>query len=194
MKYNGTTWDTVGQPFTDLRKDYATAGRYAFKLGLAADNLPYISYYEEVPYLVDSPIPKALIVRKFDGTDWQIIHADSGGIEFQPAYLIDAKTGLPSYCAITQDTVIQLMKNNNGTWQSFAKTFAVSGSPYPQMDLLEYEEEIYAAYVADKKFKVTKWNGENWQLLGNLDTLKFIQGINVLFLDHVGNLYLEGFG
>lgn len=192
MKYNGSSWVTVGaEGFTGVASNTT--------IKIAPDGTPFLLYadFGETTDPSFSAIYSRPTVKKFDGTNWVNVGLPrfSSGWARYPSLAID-KNGTPWVLYLDGNTVGEkaTVKKFNGTiWETVGtEGFSASGSHYTSI-AIDQNGIPYVAYSEwGNGYKVTvkKFDGTNWVTVGTEGFSANGTTGNALAIDNSGVLYI----
>lgn len=186
IKFNGSSWETVGSSF------FSSETANAPKIDFDNNNVPYVVFDD----FVESK--NKLSVMKFNGTTWELVGAR--GFSDNAAYttIVIDNNNVP-YVAFNSTSngnagKTSVMKFNGTTWEFVGNEAFSTGYSRNHSLAISSNNTVYVAYHAagtnDGSSNVLKFNGTNWEHLG-APGMGFYAKEQDLFIDKEGNLYLS---
>lgn len=157
MKYNGSIWETVGQP----------------KFSQGTGHTPGIAIGKnDTPYVVFRDGPKA-VVMKYNGTDWVSVGESSSPNLIRNTTIAIDKNGIPyiGFNEVSDSSKASVMKYDGNSWVVVGKRGFSKGSAGEPKLVLGQNDTPYMVYQdgsIGEKITVMKFNGMNWTPLGNV--------------------------
>lgn len=154
MKYNGTTWETVGNAgFSAGRADYIS-------IAIDGNNVPYVTYTD----VADSD--KATVM-KFDNGNWERVGASPANA-FTPIIKTD-HNGVP-YVIYSNghDGPVAVMKHDGTNWVTVGTGNLCSYPAYPCSIAFDNNNMLYVSFSSYAGYGTTtmKFDGSSWTSVG----------------------------
>ncbi len=158
MKFNGSSWETVGTP------GFSAGTADCISLVIHG-NTPYVAY-------VDGGNGGKATVMKYNGSSWETVGTpgfSAGQAWYTPLAFDDAGTPYVAYVDIANDEKLTVMKFNGSRWETVGTAgFSTQVSSTP-LSLVISGTTPYVAYgdrACNGFATVMKFNGSSWETVG----------------------------
>ena len=153
-KYNGSTWETVGNAGFTM----GTGTIIDFDIAVDNAGIPFVSY-------PDRTKSGKISVMKFNGSSWELV--GSSGFTTASGFvsrIATTSTGTPYVATQVVGTGIIVMQYNGTAWAQMGGVLAATGA---DLDLVLDNDVAYVTYRdGSAVVSVKKFNGNAWELVG----------------------------
>ena len=182
MKYNGTSWATVGDPFLSeatVRDNDLEIWDSVYEPSIAFDsnNIPYVAFVDNN----DTASSYELTVMKFNGTSWETVGtpriAPAGIEEIRDPKIVIDSSNVP-YVTFgveeNEEYKVSVMKYDGSSWVSVGTpTFNFGNDARDPSIALDSNDVPYIAFLDkntttyDDSISVMKYDGNSWVSVGS---------------------------
>jgi hypothetical protein len=153
MKFNGTTWETVGDPrFSGSEIMYSS-------IAFDSEDIPYVAYSLNMSNIMKST------VMKFNGTNWETVGTvgfSAGRADYTSIAIDSNNIPYASYKDGANSNKATVMKFNGTNWETVGTAgFSESSVDNPSI-AIDSNNLLYVGYSTGARTNMMKFDGSNW--------------------------------